>query len=123
MRMTPILGVHPVLFMLLVTCLLLMAVACGAGEGGYAENPSSPVPADPAPAEPDAAWDAVKPALARACTKCHNGSGHPLDFNRKAVVLAVKAKMKARIGNGTMPPQGSPITAADKDAILAYLGG
>ncbi len=114
----PIFGIHPVLFMLLLACLLVLVAACGKDNGdGY----GSPVPADPAPAQPDAAWDAAKPAFTRACIKCHNGSTHPLDFNRKAVVLAVKGKVKARVGAGTMPPAGSAITDGDKAAILAYV--
>lgn len=110
---------HPVLLALLVLACILMLVSCGGASGGYAESPSTPVPADTG--EPDAAWDAAKPAFARACTKCHNGSGHPLDLQRRAVVLAVKAKIKGRVSGGTMPPQGNAMTPVDKAAILAYV--
>lgn len=69
------------------------------------------------PADP--AWDAIRPVVTRNCTKCHNGTIHPLDFSKKAVFKSSKAK--ARLQAGTMPPAGNVISKEDKDKLLKYL--
>lgn len=103
--------------MKLLLCVLAIAILTSCGSATRDADPSPQGP----PAAPDPAWDTVKPAVARACGGCHDGAKHPLDFHKKAVLLGVRAKAKARIEAGTMPPAGSLITTADKEAILNYL--
>ncbi len=71
--------------------------------------------------KPDTAFEEVRSTVAANCGKCHNGSTHPLDFSKPGVFKASKAK--TRLGNGTMPPAPNTISAGDKAALLAYLGG
>lgn len=100
------------------TCFSILAVAalslsgCGGAGNTYGD--------DPAP-QPDAAFDAVKPLVAKNCGGCHNGSTHPLKFDSGAKFKASKAK--ARLTAGTMPPSPKTISDEDKQALLAYLGG
>lgn len=102
-----------------VLFVLTLVPGCGgSGSDGYGGGDGSPTPP-----QPDAAWDAAKPSFTRACTKCHNGSTQPLDFNKKAVVLGVRNKIVTRLEAGTMPPAGNALSAEDKAAILAYVKG
>lgn len=104
--------------MKLIACILSAATltSCGTTEKVGDQGPPAP-----SPGAPDPEWDAAKPAVARACGSCHDGKKHPLDFSKKAVLLGVRAKAKARIVAGTMPPAGSVITTSDKDTLLKYL--
>lgn len=92
---------------LLVMALTWIIVACGE----YSSE--QPAPAD------DPAFAQVKPVIARACGRCHNGSEEPA-FTSAAVFKGSTAK--ARLVSGTMPP-GGRIDPADKSALLSYLGG
>lgn len=96
-----------------ILAVLALAAACGGGGNTYGDD-------DPAP-QPDAAFDAVKPVIARNCAGCHNGSTHPLRFDSGAKFRASKAK--AKLTGGLMPPPPKTISDEDKRALLAYLGG
>lgn len=96
------------LFLAIGWCL----VACGGPETDYDYGDETPPPADPA-------FVAVQPVVDRECGRCHNGSVHPLKFSSGAAFKGSKAK--ARIGNGTMPPDRA-LKPEDKQALLDYLG-
>lgn len=99
---------------LAVASTLLAAGGCG---GGAADEPSVQGP-PPAPADP--AFDKIKPTIARACGRCHNGVKHPLNFLAPGVFKGSNAK--ARIEAGTMPPPPATLTEIDKADLLGYLG-
>jgi len=99
----------------------LSLASCGhpAKDGETAPSPApapAPAPGPTPPAPPS--WATVAPIVARDCGGCHNGAKLPA-FTSGAVFKAGKAK--AKLLDGTMPPSGV-IAAADKAALLAYLG-
>jgi hypothetical protein len=94
---------------------IAMTQACG-GPGVQTDAP----PAQQAPPPVDDGWTKTAPLVAQDCGGCHNGSYQPA-LAPGAVFKASGAK--ARLAAGTMPPAGSAMPAADKSAMLAYLGG
>lgn len=101
-------------------CLCLVAsvlVSCGGGGSGYGDNGSQPAPTG------DPAWDNVAAAIAANCGGCHapgNAKGLPV-FSTGAAFKASKAQ--AKLTAGLMPPPPKTISSADKQTLLAYLGG
>ena len=74
----------------------------------------------------------IKPILTSACGTCHGAtptSGAPATLDLTSYenvgsvqgVKAMTARIKARVADGTMPPVGSPLTAAQKNKILSWI--
>lgn len=105
------------LMTIVVSALALAILSCGGPSGGYG---SDPAPAPP-PATGDAAYDKVAPIIAADCGPCHGVKpGIPV-FSSAAAFKASNAK--AELSAGAMPPAPRTISASDKAALLAYLGG
>lgn len=81
-----------------------------------APRPEAPAPGGGGGA---AGWDSVKALVQKDCagSGCHDGTQRPFDEARFK-----SSKAKARLEAGTMPP-GGRISAADKSAMLNFLGG
>lgn len=69
----------------------------------------------------DNSWNVVKPIVMASCVTCHDGVKQNPKLDSGAALKASNAK--ARLTAGTMPPAGHEISAVDKAALLAYLGG
>ena len=69
----------------------------------------------------------ILPSVATKCAPCHAAAGPQASKyaeNNKAVWDAGIGAIKARVGNGSMPPAGAPngvLTDLEKDLILNYL--
>lgn len=89
--------------------------SCGGGGGtdSYGGDPKPPPDNDPA-------WANVAAIIGRDCAGCHNGTKEPL-LTPAATFKASPAK--AKLTGGKMPPPPKTIPDADKQALLAYLGG
>lgn len=92
-------------------------VACGSDYSGSGYEQPAPTPT-PSPSPEPKGFAAIKPVIDRDCGGCHNGRVHPLKFDSEAAFRGSKAK--ARILNGSMPPNG-PLAPADKKALLDFL--
>ncbi|MEE9407955.1 MAG: cytochrome c [Polaribacter sp.] len=65
--------------------------------------------------------DNVKPIVDAKCTSCHSPSGGTSpDLTGYANVKAKADRVKARVGNGTMPQSG-PLPQAQMDIILNWV--
>lgn len=98
----------------LAVLLIVLATGCGTESNSKDAEPPGPPPAA------DKAWDEIKPVVDRNCTKCHNGSVHPLKFDTAAKFKGSKAK--ARITDRTMPPAPAVMSDTDRQKLLTYLG-
>lgn len=105
---------HGVILFVISVLMLVLVLMTGCGTESKTPDPGPPPP-------PDNAFAEIKPTVDKNCGKCHNGSTHPLKFDTAAKLKASKAKL--RVSNGTMPPSPHSISDADKQKLLAYLGG
>lgn len=104
------------LFAVVVGFMLALSFAIALHSCGPAPLPEA---ATPPPAAGDPAWAALAPTVQKDCGTCHNGSEEPA-FPSGAAFRASTAK--ARLVAGSMPPAGHALPAADKTAMLDYLG-
>lgn len=67
----------------------------------------------------------VAPAFARSCAQCHQADGVAgIDLSNEAAWKAKKSDIRARvITEHSMPPEGHPISDADRNAIHQWLEG
>lgn len=90
--------------------------ACGSKD----DKESTPAPST----EQSAEFKVIAPILAASCgtSSCH-GSGSPRNnyVDNQSLVDANKASIRTAINNGSMPPSGG-LSAADKAALLKYVG-
>lgn len=102
---------------LLWSSVLWLFVSCGSdySDEGYQQQPPPPPVTKP---PVGLSFEGVKPILDKDCGGCHNGRVHPLKFDSEAAFRGSRAK--ARILNGSMPPNG-PLAPADKKALLDFL--
>lgn len=65
----------------------------------------------------------VAPAFARACAQCHRPDGIAgIDLSTEAAWTSKRAEIRTRVvTEHTMPPEGHPISDADRDAIHQWL--
>jgi len=80
----------------------------------------------PPQATPETAWNAeVQPVFERVCKKCHAAGGSSgIDLGTFAAWDARRATVHKRlIDDKTMPPPGTPISDADRDAVRRWLEG
>jgi hypothetical protein len=84
--------------------------SCGSGDKPTAQ------PTPPTTTQPSAGYPAVKAIVDAKCVRCHDGVVQRPSLKTEAEVLAVRAKVKAEVAAGAMPP-GSPLPAGDKAAF------
>jgi mono/diheme cytochrome c family protein len=80
--------------------------------------------ADAQPASLAVTWtSAIAPVFARACASCHLPAGiSGIDLSTAAAWQAERAAIDKRVlVDKTMPPEGHPISDADREAIRAWL--
>lgn len=98
--------------LMVVGIVVCLASACGgqSDETSYQSPPPSNAPT----------WDQVAAVIQSDCAGCHNGTKEPM-LTPEATFRAspVKAKLQA----GAMPPPPKTISDADKNLLLAFLGG
>jgi len=74
-------------------------------------------------AAPGSAWHArVAPVFERVCATCHLPGGEAdLDLSTPAAWTEHAEQLRDVLSQGTMPPAGTTLTDADRDALLAFL--
>ena len=116
-------NISPLRGFLLCGFLFLLA-ACGGGGGGDTVL-STTVEASGAAAVPGPSYYAqVRPIVDAKCVNCHRTDGPaPVPLEEFSQLQSYQSALAYAVESGRMPPEGNlPLTAAEKDLLLDWLG-